>query len=246
MIYDYFAEFEKEILSGTKPAQGSPRKGGGKGKGHAKAGEEKSPELSVIQEKLSRIIPSSLVLSNMRPIDSSGFSPEGADFIAYREYCRDIVQIMNGHVPCELIHGTFHVVQDLNRDTLYDALKRVINVKKVDRFSNTSGEESIVPIPAFILVLESQYSFVDLKNDIVNFYINKSVEHAHEMDLLMIMNRGIVVKNWREKRSFIALQTEADSMLSFFILMNEYLEMSRGKDLDFRAYTRKDVQYKEF
>jgi hypothetical protein len=245
MLYDYFAAFEKELAPGKKTAHGAASK---KGKGHARAEDEKghAPDLSAIQEHLARIIPSNLVLSTVKPVDNSGFSPEGADFIAYREYCRDIVQIMNGHVPCELVHGTFHIVPELNRESLYEALKRVINVKKVDRFSNTAGEESIVPIPAFIIALESEYSFMDLKNDLVNFYINKSVEHVHEMDLMMIMNRGIVVKNWREKRSFIALQTDADSMLSFFILMNEYLDMGREKDLDFRAYTRKDVQYKEF
>ncbi len=255
MLYDYFSSFEKDMIPAKKSAKGTPVKKGtakgpqktaGKGKGQSKVAAEKPFNPDMLAEKLQRIIPSNLVISKERPVDSSGFSPEGADFIAYREYCRDLVKIMGGYVPCELVHGTYHVVKNLDRESLYDALKRVVNLKKLDRFSGTPGEEPIIPIPAFIIALESSYNFTDLKNDLINFYINKSIEHSFEMDVLLIMNRGIMVKNWREKRSYIALETSGDTMLSFFILMNEYLEMSREKPLDFRSYTKKDIQYKEY
>jgi len=249
MLYEYFSDFGKDIISVKKAPKAVPaKKGAGKGAGRAKPEKEQkiTLNLSLMREKLEMILPSRLTLSQDRMIDSSGFSPDGADFIAYRKYCRDIVKIMNGYVPCELVHGTFHIVPNLDRASLYDVVGRVVTVKKIDRFTQSGDEEPIVPIPAFVIALDTPAHFTELKNDLINYYMNKSIDHLNEIDIIVILNKGIVVKNWREKRSYIVLETGVDSMLSFFILMNEYLEMERGKELDFRQYTNRDVQYKEY
>jgi hypothetical protein len=259
MLYKYFNDFGKDIVTvrkGSKAAvtkkdtvqKGAAQKGTAKKGTHAKAADVRqvSVDMGKLKEHLSRIIPSHLTIAAAKPIDGSGFSPDGADLIVYREYCKDIIKIMNGYVPCEIIQGTFHVLPFLDRNSLVEVVNRIATVKKIDRFSNIPEEASIVPIPSFVIVFETSYEFTELKNDIINYYMNKSIEHTFEMDIMLIVNKGIVVKNWREKRSFYVLETGLDSMLSFFILMNEYLEMNRGKELDFRNYAKKDVQYKEY
>ena len=62
----------------------------------------------------------------------------------------------------------------------------------------------------------------------------------------MILHKGIVVKNWREKRSFIALETNEDTFMWFFILMNEYLDVKKEHNIDFRKYVKKEVVYNEY
>ena len=62
----------------------------------------------------------------------------------------------------------------------------------------------------------------------------------------MILHKGIVVKNWRERRSFIALETKEDTFMWFFILMNEYLDVKREQNIDFRKYVKKEVVYNEY
>ena len=47
----------------------------------------------------------------------------------------------------------------------------------------------------------------EIKESILDYYVSKSVDYALEFDVLMILDKGLVVKNWREKRSFIALET---------------------------------------
>ena len=60
------------------------------------------------------------------------------------------------------------------------------------------------------------------------------------------MNIGVVVKDWREKRNFIALETGKDTLKWFFILMNEYVNVDRGNDIDLRNYVKHAEKYNEY
>lgn len=227
MLSEYFIEFGKKI-----------KKKGAKG-GDDPAGYDKSG----IIESFSRIIPSSLTVDSVKPIDKSGFAPEGIDFIVYNKYCHDIIEIMNGYAPYELLRGTFFVSSNLDKKNLFETLNRIITVKKMDSFSEGEGPSAV---PAFLIALDTKYNFLDLKNDILNYYISKSVDSLHELDLLYVVNKGLVIKNWREQRSYIALETGEDTNMWFYILMNEYLDVNKKDSVDFRHYVKKDVIYKEY
>ena len=254
MLYDYFSNFNKKLVKKAAAPKTAAKKGTAKTKSKAKS---KNPskgsktaaikvDMKLLKDRLSNIVPSKLIVESYGAIDSSGFSPDGIDFIAYDPFCPDIDKIMNGSIPSELIYGTFHVIPNLNKDTLIEAMGKVMAAKKLDRFTEMTDEQPNMPIPAFLIAMESDYDFAHLKNDIINFYMSRNIDPICEMDILVIMDRGIVVKNWREQRSFIALETKDDSMMTFFILMNEYLDMNRNREIDFRKYAKKEVSYKEY
>ena len=74
----------------------------------------------------------------------------------------------------------------------------------------------------------------------------KSIDHSCELDILLVLNKCLLMKNWREKRSFIGLETGEQSLMWFFILMNEYLDGVGDREMDFRGYIRQNVVYREF
>ena len=240
MLSNYFLTLAKGFNKKV-PARKTAAK---KGKSAA-VSSPSSISLNKLQEILASLIPSNLTIDRVRPVNSSGFSPEGADVVIFRNYCSDIVKIMNGYIPWELVHGTVFFVPELNRSTLADVLNRVAMVKKISRFTEAPDQEP-VHIPAFIVAGKSDYDPMDLKNDIINYYMSKSVDHDCEMDIMMVLNRFLLMKNWREKRSFIGLETGEESFLWFFILMNEYLEGITFREIDFRKYIRNNVVYKEY
>ncbi|HQL83945.1 MAG TPA: hypothetical protein PK307_17225, partial [Spirochaetota bacterium] len=144
------------------------------------------------------------------------------------------------------VYGMFHLVQDLDKEVLIDVLGKTATAKKLNMFAlNQEGDERI-HIPSFTVAASSKYQFIELKNDIINYYLAKNIEYQYEIDILMILHKGIVVKNWREKRSFIALETNEDTFMWFFILMNEYLDARREPNIDFRKYVKKEVVYNEY
>jgi hypothetical protein len=154
--------------------------------------------------------------------------------------------MFGGYVPCEAVFGAIHIIQDLNRKLLSDILGRVADFKKLNKFIESQPEDNVVPIPSFIIALESDYSFADLKKDIMGYYNSTGLDSINEMDIMMLPNKGLIIKNWREKRNFIALETKEDTTMWFYILMTEYLDVSKSSSIDYRKYIRKHVDYTEY
>jgi hypothetical protein len=247
MFKDYFTDFNKKIRKKTAAksvsTKGVDAKGGGiKASAKNTAGQI---DIKVFLEKINNIIPSYLRIDSLKPVDSSGFSPDGVDLIVYQEYCRDIKQLMNGYIPYELIHGAFFIMKDLNKNSLADTFGKVSALKKINRFTEKVGNFSI---PSFIIAdNKSGYSLHELKNDIINYYLSKNITSEYEFEIMMVHNSGLLVKDWhKEDRSYIGLETGEDTMMWFFILMNEYLEIEREDVFDIRSYVRTEKTYNEF
>jgi hypothetical protein len=239
MISKYFKELDKKLIKKRRAEAMADHEAG-------KASRRPSLDVHTLAELLSGIIPSHLTVDAVKPIDTTGFSPDGIDLIAYQKYCPDIVNILGGYVPYELVYGTYHLVHDLNKESLTDLLGKTATAKKLNMFATNPDAEERMQIPSFAIAATTKYQFIELKNDIINYYLSKNVEYQHEIDMLMVLHKGIVVKNWREKRSFIALETNEDTFMWFFILMNEYLDVKREQAIDFRKYVKKEVVYNEF
>ncbi len=234
MFSKYFEELQKKIEKSTT----STAKGSGERK---KKGKGKHADLIAL---MNNLIPVHLKLDDVKIIDSSGYSPEGVDFVVYQEIFRDLSGIMGGFVPAEVVYGTFHVCDNLDAKALGSVLNGVSQAKKMNRFSQEVQEELVVP--SFIIAYKTGMGLADLKNRIVNFYVSKSIEHVNEFDIMMILGFGLLIKDWKEKRKFIALETGKDTLKWFFMLMNEYLEVERGQDLDFRNYVIRQERYNEY
>jgi len=240
MIDSYFKNFEKGIvIKGKTAAKASIKKGG------KKSAAKRKIDALMLKDALTPIIPFNLAIDTVRPVDSGGFSPEGVDLVVYRKYCPDLISLMGGYVPCELVYGLYHIVQDLTRDSLTGILDIIATAKKLNMFTDAE-EPNNIHLPSFVIAANTKYKFDELKNDIIEYYLSKNIEYRYEMDILMVLQKGVVVKNWREKRSFIALETMDDTAMWFYILMSEYLDMERMISIDFRKYVKKDVIYNEY
>ncbi len=251
MLKSYFIDFNKKIMKKTAASKTAAAKSTSKSaakKGTAKKAVKKTSsqiDLKSFAERINGVVPQRLKVESVKIIDSSGFSPEGADLIAYNEYCRDIVKLFNGYVPYELVYGAYFAVNNLVKNSLADVLGRVATVKKINHFVET---ESVYSVPCFILAATSEeYPLLELKNDIVNYYMSTGIESESEFEIFGIINYGIIIKDWHQgKRSFVALETGEDTLLWFYVLMNEYLDENRDDEFDLRSYVRADTSYNEF
>jgi hypothetical protein len=253
MLTKYFEEFDKKIVTKEKAATKKTVSKSTKKKTGKKTAKKAAPKTKKIKfntklfaENLSRIIPSHLAARDVKPVDSSGFSPEGADLIIYKEYCRDIVEITNGCIPFELVYGAIHIEPELTKKSLQETIERVLSVKKLNRYTETFDENESYPIPSFIVSADTDFTIGEIKNSLINYYMAKSIDNRLEVDILVVLNKGIIVKDWKEKRSYIGLETNEDTMYWFFILMNEYLDIEKNIELDFRNYIMKNVTYNQY
>lgn len=243
MFGKYFDKIEKEIVKKPKA-----QKGKAKGKSAEKpGGKQKKAEtvdLGLLKDKLNKIISPRLTIDNVKMIDPSGYAPDDIDLIAYKELYKDIINIMNGYIPCDLVYGTYHVTSMLNKASLNDLVRKVLRAKKINRYTDRENMPAI--IPAFIIAYDTDFNLPELKTILIDNYMSMSIENVFEVDIIAILNKGIVIKNWRDKRSYIALETGKDTFMWFFILMNEYLDVEKDNEFDLRNYVQHVEKYNEY
>ncbi len=222
MFEKYFNDFSKKII-----------------------GKDTLVDPALLREKLAPLIPSSMSIEPARIVDMSGYSPDGTDLVVYSPYCQDIVKLMGGYVPCELVRAALFMTGDLTRPVLAEILPKVAAVKTLNEYQSAEESETF-RIPCIVIATGMPGNFMELKNDIVNYYISKNVPHLHELDTLIVLDRGVVNKNWREKRSFTALETKEDTGFLFYILLSDALSGGDTREFELRNYVKKNVVYSEY
>ena len=75
--------------------------------------------------------------------------------------------------------------------------------------------------------------------------MNNNIAETLQFEILVVINQGIVIRDWHQK-TYVSLETGEDTMVYFFILMNEYLDAERESELDFRKYVKTDRSYNEY
>jgi len=240
MFSKYFEKLEKNLI---KKAQAS-QKNTTNTKTANKSKKTSTIKVNELMQSINKIVPSHLTIDSSKFIDISGYSPIGVDYIVYKPYFRDIANLIGGYIPSELVYGTYHISTNLNSTSLQDILKKVTNAKKINRYTE---EETNAPlIPAFVIAYKTSFSIQELKNEILNQNTTLGIDHTSEIDIIAIFNKGIIIKDWKEKRSYIALETKKDTMMWFFILMNEYLDVNKDVELDLRKYVKSKENYAEY
>ncbi len=188
MFNKYFEKMGDEI---AKLSKASKKKGG--------ANAPDLPfDIGKLRDRLENIIPSHLKINASRIIDTNGFSPDGVDLIVYKEIFRDMSQIMDNAVPAELVYGSFFICNMLNRETLIDVLTRITGVKKLFLYAENKSEDQF--IPSFVIAMNIDLSLQDLQKEIFDYYTSRNMDNVLEFDIMVVVNKGLAVKDWREKR----------------------------------------------
>ena len=196
-----------------------------------------------IMKLLQDIVPNEFIVSDKKPVDVSGYVPKTVDYIAYYKKWTIVEEMMNGHIPSELVYATFHITKQIDKQGLSEVLSNVTLTKKLNKYAELDQD---IIIPAFVIAQSSDIDVPQLKNDVLDYYVDYSVDSTFEFDIMMIIGKGIIIKDWREKRKFVALETEEDTLLWFFILMNEYLDVDVKRSLDLRNYVKETRRYREY
>jgi hypothetical protein len=236
MFSAYFTKLEDELLKKYKPS--------GKGAAAKKNKDHDSAAYSEFTKEIEGMIPSALSAGHGIIVDPSGYSPAPVDVTIYKSLSRKMNEIFGGKIPSELVYATMHIAPILDRKNLLEKLVEVANVKKCERFSENTSEPGF--IASFVVAFDTSYTMEELKAGVLSVYKEQDVGSEFEIDIIAVLGKGIMIKNWREQRSYVALETEHDTMKWLYILMNEYLEVDKSKDVDLREFVKDQKHYKEY
>lgn len=244
MFSSYFSKLEESLVKKLSTKKLPAAKKTSKSAKTVKSSAKKSSagSNSEIIDAIGSMVSEKFKITEKNMTDLSGYATESSDFLICDPIFKNFENIFSDSIPCELVKASFFVCPEINRRDLVDILVKVAHVKKTNHYAET--EETMPVIPSFVIAYSSSYTFPELKESIIEIYENENVDSMFEFDVMLILGKGIVIKNWREKRSFIALETGMESLKWFFILMNEYIDPEMTVDL--RSYVKETEKYIEY
>ncbi|HRX15265.1 MAG TPA: hypothetical protein P5123_03035 [Spirochaetota bacterium] len=252
MFQPYFARLEKHLI---KIYQTGDKKSVKKTTKSSKTAVKKSTEKSLVKttksggdyedliKAVNGMLPEGNIITRSKICDSTGISVDTADFIVSEKRFKGMELIFSEEMPVELVRGSYSICQKVNRKQLVETLINVANCKKVGQYEKKNEP----PFHAsFVIAFDSTYQMDELKKAVKEIYHENSVDPRFEMDLMIVLGKGIVIKDWSKKGNYIALDTKEDSLMWFYIIMNEYLSLATSQDFDLRNYIRNPKVYDEF
>ncbi|MBN1501468.1 MAG: hypothetical protein JW982_15005 [Spirochaetes bacterium] len=249
MFSAYFEKLEDKLLKkyssaskNVKSVKTAAKKVPAATKAVVKTAKSAKVDLTELKNVIDGIIPKEFTLTDKKIADTSGYVADTSDFIICDPKFRAFDDIFRDSVPVEMVKAAFRICPEINRKNLVDTLVDVAHIKKSNHY--TDAGEPKPAIPVFAIALDSSYSLKEAKDSIVEIYQQDNVDSLFEFDIMLILGRGIIIKNWRERRSFIALETKMDSLKWFYILMNEYIDLNQSADL--RSYVTETKKYDEY
>ena len=125
MFSKYFEELEKNILKKTKTGETNA-----KGKGNNGTKGKSGKKYDDLVKNFNNIIPSHLKLGSAMVVDSSGYTPDDVDFVAYREIYRDLIKMMDDMIAPAMYSNDIDI-QKTHLKVHYKKLEHSINMGTV-------------------------------------------------------------------------------------------------------------------
>ncbi|MGL4369737.1 MAG: hypothetical protein ACRCUT_08725 [Spirochaetota bacterium] len=237
MFSRYFREQQEKLMQFYAPAgkTASARKNDLR---------KRDPVFEEFRAVLEGMLPKNLSLGRVAIRDRSGYTPDMADYTAFRAVSRDTAAVFSSIIPSEIACASYFLSAALDRKTLFESLIRVAHVKKCDRYDGHEGEPGF--IASFVVSFGSGYSLAEIKQSIVEMYSSQDVDPEFEADIVAVLGQGLIIKKWGETRSYAAIETAEDTLTWFYILMNEYLDTDKGSAADLRSFVLDGKNYPEY
>jgi len=95
-----------------------------------------------------------------------------------------------------------------------------------------------------LFAYNSRVPLLSHKLSMVHASEEKSIPINCEVDLICVLDQGIIVKDW-EQATFKIIETNEDTLMWFYILFIEFLDRENELKLDLRRYIKEEKQYVE-
>ena len=196
------------------------------------------------RKMLSSILPNRYGVAKAFVIDVDGGLSEQLDVVIHdRQYSPLLFEIGDAcYIPAESVYAVFEVKQEVSREDLLYAGKKVDSVRRLRRTSTTivhaGGTFSPRPIPGILgglLALDCSWAsgFGEPFRNCVETWAD-----GQRLDLGCALNQGAFALSWEEKGSYGVETCDADRALIWFVvkLLQRLQSMGTVPAMDYDEY----------
>ncbi len=167
------------------------------------------------------------------------------DVLVYKEWCKAYLSMTGGYVFSQDLYTFLKIESSIDSQNLrgYISLTRAIKSLYLAQVKNTPP--SIIPLYSVLFSYTSSRGLVHIKESLIKEIEKKEVPLNYQVDMICILGRGIILKDWEAGGSYRGIQTGEDTLMWFYILLMEYLDRDGKMQINLRDYIKSNRNYSE-
>lgn len=237
MFTDYFIQQNgvlKESLQANLEAAGRTKKG------------KSLKSFNEFYRFLKDHIPSDFSLATGKVRSKKHLLNKNIDVLIHNRVIPKMLELAGGYVPVDHLYAFMTLDQTITEKTLEHKSSLTNAVKTLYRMEHDTGDYEIIPVFSIHMGYDSEVSLDDYRSILGDLGREGNIPINAEVDLVSVLDQGILLKNWEQGGRYTVLETKEDTLMWTFILLLEYLDRDGKVGFDPRQYIRNPKHYEEY
>ncbi|MDH5657555.1 MAG: hypothetical protein OEZ34_16695 [Spirochaetia bacterium] len=239
MFENYFSEKSQELS--TSLSQNLEKRG------IQLPGKEK--DLTVFKELftfLKEHLPDHYSLATGRVRNTKHVLNKNCDILIYNKWCQKFLDMTGGYILSDFVNLVINIEIDLTTEMIFDNANTVNALKSLYELENNIESDQVIPLYSVLFSYRSAIPLLSHKIAIGDSARENSISVNHQHDLIVVLDQGIIIKDWETGGGYKVIETGKDTLLWFYILLLEYMDRDGKLGFDPRKYINEEKVYDEF
>ena len=168
------------------------------------------------------------------------------DVLIYKKWCERYLELSGGYVLSENLFAFMSLELSLTNSSI---VKHIGLTRALKSLYPTQGEnhaeQRLVPMYSVLFSYNSARSLLFVKQSLEKALEQKEVALNQQVDMICILDKGLLVKDWEKNGSYRGIETGRDTLMWFYILLVEYLDRDDFIKSNLRNYVKSAKEYSE-
>ncbi|MCS7204304.1 MAG: hypothetical protein NZ853_01255 [Leptospiraceae bacterium] len=169
---------------------------------------------------------------------------KNVDLIIYKKWTKSLLKLSGGYILVDHIYAFLSIEQELSTDSLIQHIEMTNSIKTMYAMDYELDESRIIPVYSILFAYKSRIPLLSHKLTLINASHEKEIPPTKEVDLICVLDQGVIIKDW-EMGIFKIIETKEDTLMWFYIMLIEYLDRDNEIKVDLRRYIREVKEYAE-
>lgn len=166
------------------------------------------------------------------------------DALVYRKWFPKMLEAAGGYVLSDALYSFLTIDSYLTPAALATHVNLTRAMKTL--YAGEREYDAVIPMYSVLFAYSSERTLLLTRQDMRDAADEKEIPINHEPDLICILDRGIIIKDWESGGGYRVVETEEDTLMWFYILFLEYLDRDGRLNLNLRDYVKVSREYNEY
>ena len=171
---------------------------------------------------------------------------KGCDLLIYDRWCSRFLEMAGGYVLVDAVYAAVSFEKELTTQALTGHVALSNAVKSLYHMSTESPENQVIPLFTVLFAYGSRVPLISHKTAVRDAARERDVPVRMEPDMICVLDQGMIIKDWENAGDYKVVETGADTLMWFYVLLLEYLDRDGTMKYQLRDYIRTNKTYKEY